>query len=71
MTRVVVAVDSFKRSIGAADAAAAVRDGWSVARRGESSQRTLQPAPTPSMAALGLSCALKSSQLAYTHFSSQ
>ncbi|WP_455133997.1 glycerate kinase [Microbacterium aurum] len=28
MTRVVVAVDSFKGSIGAADAAAAVRDGW-------------------------------------------
>ncbi|WP_455132329.1 glycerate kinase [Microbacterium aurum] len=32
MTRVVVAVDSFKGSIGAADAAAAVRDGWAEAR---------------------------------------
>jgi len=32
MTRVVVAADSFKGSIGAADAAAAVRDGWAEAR---------------------------------------
>ena len=32
MMRVVVAVDSFKGSIGAADASAAVRDGWGRAR---------------------------------------
>ena len=43
----------------------------SSGRLAESSHLALHPAPTPSIAAFGLSCSLNKSQLAYTHLSSQ